>query len=56
MIKKWKYQGHNLDYDEMVNELGDVLWYVYHIRLVVLGVDLDYVMERNVEKLLKRYP
>jgi NTP pyrophosphatase (non-canonical NTP hydrolase) len=39
----------------MVDELGDVLWYVSEIASC-LGVTLEHVAEVNVEKLRKRYP
>lgn len=38
---------------DIADELGDVMWYVAMIA-VELGVDLDHVAERNVEKLLDR--
>ena len=39
----------------MVLELGDVLWY-YTLTLQTLGITLDEVIARNVEKLTNRYP
>lgn len=54
-VKKNLFQGHPLDRDHMVEELGDVLWYVA-VTCEGLGVSMDEVMERNVEKLKKRYP
>lgn len=39
--------------DAMVDELGDVLWYVA-MTAKELGVDLDTVATRNVEKLKSR--
>jgi NTP pyrophosphatase (non-canonical NTP hydrolase) len=53
--KKHVYHGHGLDAGEMVNELGDVLWYVT-LFADALGVPLGRIMERNIEKLAKRYP
>lgn len=58
LVKKVIYHGHLLD-DEMrarlVSELGDVLWYVAHVALM-LDVRLSEVASVNVEKLHKRYP
>lgn len=55
LVKKCKYHHHELDIDHMVKELGDVLWYV-SLGAAVLGVDLETVMTRNIEKLQNRYP
>lgn len=54
-IKKHLFQGHELDKDQMINELGDVCWYIA-ILAKGLNVDLETVMKKNIEKLLKRYP
>lgn len=54
-IKKHVFQGHELNKDKLVNELGDVCWYIA-ILAKSLNVDLETVMEKNVEKLKKRYP
>lgn len=55
MVKKHVYQGHNLDRVDMIDELGDVLWYI-HLILDVLGCDLEDIQEYNINKLSKRYP
>lgn len=55
IIKKHLYQGHDLYPSEVIEELGDVLWYVA-LTCDVLHVSLDDVMRLNVEKLMKRYP
>lgn len=55
LYKKHRFQGHELDKEKMVEELGDVLWYVAEIASG-LGVELGEVARRNVEKLRKRYP
>lgn len=54
-IKKYMFQGHELDQDKLVNELGDVCWYIA-ILASGLNVDLETVMKKNIEKLQKRYP
>lgn len=55
IVKKHLFQGHDLNGDQLVNELGDVCWYIA-ILTKGLNVDLETVMKKNIEKLLKRYP
>lgn len=55
LIKKWKFQGHELDVIHAVKELGDVLWYIA-VASHCLGYTLDDVMHMNIEKLRARYP
>ena len=54
-LKKAVFHRHPLNTDEVVKELGDVLWYVAAL-CSKLGVPLETVMERNIDKLKKRYP
>lgn len=54
-IKKYNFQGHQLDKSEIENELGDVLWYVALI-CDTLSIDLEDVARRNLDKLRTRYP
>ena len=53
--KKYMYQGHDLDYDHMAEEAGDVMWYLAEIA-DSLGVTLEEIARRNIDKLRKRYP
>jgi NTP pyrophosphatase (non-canonical NTP hydrolase) len=55
MLKKHLFHGKPLDADEVIKELGDVLWYVAGMATAI-GVSLDDVGQRNVDKLRKRYP
>ena len=54
-LKKHMMQGHELDREKMIKEIGDVLWYVAEAASA-LGVTLDEVAERNIAKLKARYP
>ena len=55
MLKKHLSQGHELNKDKMIEELGDVAWYLAETAFA-LGIDLDTVLKINLEKLKKRYP
>lgn len=55
VVKKHLFQGHELNRDKIIKELGDVCWYIA-ITAEGLGVDLETVMQINIEKLMKRYP
>lgn len=54
-LKKHQYQGHELNPDYMIKELGDILWYCA-ITAHALDIKLSDVMKLNVEKLRARYP
>ncbi len=54
VVKKTWRDGKELDREKIVDELGDILWYVA-VLSHTLGVRLSEVMERNVEKLRERY-
>jgi len=54
-LKKIVFHGHDLKKKKIVEELGDVLWYVSAIASK-LGIELDHVAEVNIEKLKNRYP
>lgn len=55
LVKKHLAQGHALDREKMIDELGDVAWYLAECA-TALDADLDEVFERNIEKLRRRYP
>ena len=55
VLKKHKFQGHELNIDKLVDELGDVLWYCAELA-EGLGIPLAEVAEKNIEKLYKRFP
>ena len=54
-IKKSTFQGHRWNPARVVEELGDVLWYVA-LMADLLNVPLEHVMQANIEKLERRYP
>ena len=55
LVKKWLAQGHELDKDKLIKEIGDVAWYIAEIA-TALDVTLEEVLARNIEKLKARYP
>lgn len=55
ILKKSKFQGHVLDKAKIIDELGDVLWYIAEAA-EGLEVTLEDIAKHNVEKLKARYP
>ena len=51
-IKKILFHEHELSKDKLIEELGDVLWYITYLSKVI-GVDLETIANRNIEKLRK---
>lgn len=54
IVKKYKYQGHELDKAHLKDELGDVLWYIAETASG-LGLTLEDVAQYNLDKLHKRF-
>lgn len=55
LLKKHEFQGHDLPDEKLIDECGDVLWYCA-LLADALGFTLEQVMNRNIDKLRKRYP
>ena len=55
LVKKHLAQGHALDRERLIGELGDIAWYLAEVA-TVLDVDLETVLSRNIKKLRARYP
>lgn len=55
IVKKYLFQGHDLDNHHLALELGDVAWYVAQAA-DALGYDLETILQMNVDKLKRRYP
>ena len=55
IVKKHLAQGHELDREHLIKELGDVAWYLAETA-TALDVTLEEVLRQNIEKLKKRYP
>lgn len=55
IVKKHLAQGHELDREKLIKELGDVAWYLAETAYA-LDVPLEDVLQRNIDKLRARYP
>ena len=55
IVKKHLAQGHELDREKLIKELGDVAWYLAETAYA-LEVPLEEVLQRNIDKLKARYP
>ena len=55
LVKKHLAQGHPLDREALLKELGDVAWYLAETAHA-LDADLESVLAGNIEKLRRRYP
>ena len=55
IVKKHLAQGHPLDREGLIKELGDVAWYLAETAYA-LDVSLEEVFQRNIDKLKARYP
>jgi NTP pyrophosphatase (non-canonical NTP hydrolase) len=55
LVKKHLAQGHELDREGLIRELGDVAWYLAETAYA-LDVTLDEVCGKNIDKLRRRYP
>jgi len=55
IVKKHLAQGHELDREALIKELGDIAWYLAETAYA-LDISLEEVLARNIEKLRLRYP
>lgn len=55
IVKKWFAQGHELDRAALLEELGDIAWYLAEAAHA-LDTDLEAVLSSNIAKLKRRYP
>lgn len=55
LVKKHLFQGHDLDEEVLIKELGDVAWYLAEAA-TALNVDLSEILEKNIKKLENRFP
>lgn len=55
LVKKHLHQGHALDREGLLKELGDIAWYLAETAYA-LDADLESVLKGNIDKLRRRYP
>jgi NTP pyrophosphatase (non-canonical NTP hydrolase) len=55
LVKKHLHQGHELNKEALIKELGDIAWYLAEAAYA-LDVNLSDVLEGNINKLKARYP
>ena len=55
ILKRKKFYGQPLNRQHLVEELGDLLWYVA-LAMDTIDTTFDEVMTVNIAKLKKRYP
>ena len=54
-IKKFMFQGHQINLYDLEEELGDVCWYLVNLA-TLFNLDMESILERNYNKLSTRYP
>ena len=55
ILKKARFQGHELDRSHLAKELGDVAWYLA-VAAFAIDMSLDEIFQENIRKLKERYP
>lgn len=55
LLKKHLFQGHDLNKNDLINELGDIAWYLAEAA-TALNISLEEILVKNIEKLKKRFP
>ena len=54
-MKKALFQGHEIDFEYIKKELGDIMWYIA-LGATALDINLSEIAQMNIDKLNKRYP
>ena len=55
LIKKMIFHGHEVNVEKLMDEIGDIQWYLFMI-MRELGIDPYAVLRQNITKLRERYP
>lgn len=54
-LKKVLYHGKDFDRENLIKELGDLMWYSACL-IDNFNISFDEILEKNIEKLKIRYP
>lgn len=54
-LKKVGFHGHSFDKQKLINEIGDLMWYITNLA-TYFNIDMAEVLTANIEKLKIRYP
>lgn len=49
------YQGHKMDDDHLMKEIGDLLWFIAEL-CTAKGFNMGNIANMNIDKLIKRFP
>ncbi|HEX6121886.1 MAG TPA: nucleoside triphosphate pyrophosphohydrolase family protein [Ktedonobacterales bacterium] len=55
LVKKHVAQGHPIEREKLLEEAGDIAWYLARL-CAALDARLGDVLQANIEKLWRRYP
>ena len=55
LLKKHKFQGHELIKPKLTEEIGDVMFYIANL-CTLYSIDMRNLLHINYNKLLNRYP
>lgn len=55
IFKKYYYQGHDINMNDVTEELGDLMFYIVNLA-TLLNLDMEKVILNNIYKLKKRFP
>ena len=54
-VKKGLYQGHAIECSKIVEEIGDVMWYLTNLA-TFYRLPMTFILDENIKKLEERYP
>lgn len=55
VIRNYTFENHQMDQEELIKEMGDVLWYLSQIAKWA-NIPFEEVAKQNIDMLQQRYP
>ena len=55
LIKKHLFHDHKIEQKKLIEEIGDVMWYLTNIA-TFFKIPMTYILDENIKKLEERYP